>query len=99
MIIVYITCKNKAEAKKISDHLLKKKLIACANLYNSDSMYKWKGKKVTEKEVTIFAKTADKHFSAIKKEVTKIHSYDIPCILKIKVEANAPYAKWVSSEV
>ena len=32
MILIYITCKDKEEAKKISKHLLEKKLIACTNM-------------------------------------------------------------------
>ena len=31
----------------------------------------------------------------IKTEVKNIHSYDIPCIIKIKAEANSAYRQWI----
>jgi len=100
MIITYIICKNKNEAKKISKHLLKKRLIACGNIIqNVESLYWWKGKIVNDKEVILLCKTKEKKFNEIKKEVEKIHSYEIPCILKINVKANEKYLKWLEGEV
>jgi periplasmic divalent cation tolerance protein len=52
-----------------------------------------------EKEFVIIAKTTEKNYEKIKKEVSKIHSYDIPCIIKINAEANESYVKWVNEEV
>ena len=44
MIVCYVTCKNKTEAKKISKHLLNKKLVACSNMFPVSSMYWWNKK-------------------------------------------------------
>ena len=95
MALVYITCKDEKEAKKIAKHLLVKKLIACANFFPINSMYWWKGKIEDGKEFLMLAKTSDANFEKVKKEVTKIHSYDIPCILKIDTEVNKEYMDWV----
>ena len=48
MAFVYITCKDKKEARKISRFLLEKKLIACANIFPIESMYRWEGKMVDD---------------------------------------------------
>ena len=56
MIIVYITCKNNAEARKISKHLLEKKLIACSNMHKIKSMYWWNGRIVDDSEGVILMK-------------------------------------------
>ena len=98
MTIVYITCKDNKEAKAISKHLLDKRLIACANIHPIDSLYRWQGKLQEDKEVVIIAKTQEKHFKAIKQSVKKLHSYDIPCILKLNAEANEEYTKWIKKE-
>ena len=98
MTIVYITCRDEKEAVKISRHLLEKRLIACSNIHPIRSLYWWKGKIQDEKEYAIIAKTIDKNYNKIKKEVSKIHSYDVPCILKIDAEANESYEKWVEKE-
>lgn len=98
MILVYITCKDKGEARKISKHLLEKKLIACTNIHPIESMYWWKGKIEEDNEVVIIAKTKEENYSRVKEEVKNIHSYDVPCILKIKAEANEEYRKWIDEE-
>ncbi len=99
MILIYITCKDEEEAVKISKHLLNKKLIACSNIHPTRSMYWWKEKIQDDKEFVIIAKTLEKNYKKIKEEVKKLHSYQIPCILKINAEANESYEKWVNEEV
>ena len=84
------------EARKVTKHLLKKKLIACANIYNGvRSLYPWAGQIVEEKETVIIAKTVASHYELIVREVKKIHSYRIPCVIKIHMTANPSYGKWL----
>jgi periplasmic divalent cation tolerance protein len=92
---VYITNPNKKEAKRIALHLLKKKLIACANIFPIDSLYWW-GKNIEEvKEFVLIAKTKEENFKKVESEVKKIHPYKVPCITKINVEANEEYENWL----
>ena len=93
-MLLYITCKDKKEATKISNHLLKRRLIACANIFPISSLYWWKGKIVKDKESVLIAKSLNKHFNKIQKEVKKIHSYEVPCITKINSKSNKAYEKW-----
>jgi len=99
MALVYITCKDNEEAEKISKHLLEKRLIACSNMFPIKSMYWWEDKIQNDKEVVVLAKTKDGNYEQIKDEVKKIHSYDVPCILKIDAEANESYDKWVQEQI
>ena len=81
----YITCANTKEAKKISSVLLRKKLIACANIFNNiQSVFSWKNKVNFSKEVIIMGKTTKKLQTKIISEVKKIHSYDVPCVYFLK---------------
>src|SRR3989338_3601080 len=99
MALVYITCKDEKEARKISMHLLKKRLVACANVFPIKSMYWWKGKKMDGKENAILAKTNSKNFNKVVKEVERIHSYKVPCILRIDTESSKKYNRWANSEL
>ena len=99
MTLVYTTCKDKKEAKKMAMHLLKKRLIACANIFPIKSMYWWKGKIINENESVIIAKTNDKNFKKVINEVKKVNSYSIPCILKIDAIANKEYGQWANKEI
>lgn len=98
-IIIYATYKDLVQAKKISSHLLKKKLIACANFFSIKSLYLWKGKIENSNETVAFLKTNKENWKKVKKEITRMHSYDIPCIVKISVESNKSYGLWINSEI
>ena len=97
-IFFYITCANIKEAKKISSVLVKKKMIACANIFtNIQSVFLWKKKVNFSKEVIIMGKTTKKRQTKIISEVKKIHSYDMPCIVFSKISSgNKDFLKWIS---
>lgn len=99
LILIYITNKDRDEAKRVAKHLLDKKLIACANIFPIDSMYWWNKKIEKTEEHVVIAKSLDKNFEKIKTEVKKIHSYKIPCIIKIDVESNEEFENWIRKEV
>lgn len=99
MTLVYITCKDSQEAKKISVHLLRKRLIACANIFPIKSMYWWNNKIVNYNENVIIAKTSNKNFKNVVSEVKKLHSYEIPCILKINASSNKEHGQWSKKEM
>ena len=68
----YITCPKKKEAYKIATFLVKKKLVACANIvHNVDSIFTWKGKVTKAKEILIVGKTMNKNVQKIIKNVKK----------------------------
>lgn len=98
IIFVYITNPTKKEAVKIAEHLLEKKLIGCANIFKAESLYRWQGKIAEESEYVLIAKTLNKNFERVKKEVEAIHSYSIPCIVKIPVKTNEKFYNWLRGE-
>jgi periplasmic divalent cation tolerance protein len=100
MIFVYITNPDKKTALKISKYLLENRLCACVNIFKIQSLYWWQGKIENTGEYVVIAKTKDKNYSKIEKEIRKIHPYKIPCILKIKIDkANKDYLEWLMKEI
>ena len=78
-IVILMTCKNAREAGKIARHLLDKHLIACANLIPQvNSIYRWKGKVVSEKECWVILKSSRELLPALRIEAEKEHSYFPP---------------------
>ena len=98
IIIVYVTHKNQVDAQKITQHLLGKRLIACANFMPIKSAYWWQGTIESEDEVVSPLKTRKENWDILKEEVEKIHSYETPCIMKFEVEANESYEDWIKKE-
>lgn len=100
MILIYLTAKNIKEAKKIGLSLVKKKLVACCNIFPIESIYRWQGKIVKDKEVVLIAKTLKKNFKKVEKEVKRIHSYKNPAILEIPIsKVSFEYLKWLKKEI
>jgi periplasmic divalent cation tolerance protein len=100
LTIAYIPCGSEREAMKIGEALVKERLAACGNIFQSRSIYEWKGDIKSEKEWVVFAKTVPEKFDELKKMVEEIHSYDLPCIIAIPVnESNEGYLDWVQQAV
>ncbi|EKE29300.1 MAG: hypothetical protein ACD_2C00193G0021 [uncultured bacterium (gcode 4)] len=95
-IMVYVTHENEEEAQKVVSHLLDKQLIKCANTFpiSADLWWLWKIDK-NEEMVTIL-KAKKENWLILKEEISKIHPYDVPCIIKIEVEANEAYEAWIN---
>ncbi|MDP2943542.1 MAG: divalent cation tolerance protein CutA, partial [Candidatus Omnitrophota bacterium] len=51
-IVIFITAGSRAEARKIAKGLVEKRLVACVNIVPGiESVYTWKGKTETAREV------------------------------------------------
>jgi periplasmic divalent cation tolerance protein len=97
-ILIYVTYPNKEEANKVISHLLKEKLIACSNTFPIKATSCWT-KEVKEcDEIVTILKTRQENWGKVKEEVKKIHPYKVPCIMKLTVESNEEYEKWINSE-
>jgi periplasmic divalent cation tolerance protein len=100
MILAYITCKNKVEAKKIGSSLVKRRMATCCNIFPVESIYWRQGKIVNDKEVVLIAKTLKRNFKKVEKEVINLHSYSTPCILEIPTgRVNSKYLNWLKKEI
>jgi periplasmic divalent cation tolerance protein len=99
-ILVYATAGRKKEAEKIAKKLVKEKLVACANYFPIRSIYRWRGKVLSEREYLLFCKTTKKNFSLVKHTILSVHSYDLPAIVSIPIDGgSADYLRWITGEV
>lgn len=96
MRIIYITCKDINEAKKISRHLIEKKLVACANIFPINSIYSWENEIKEANEVVVLLKT-NNSYEKVETEIKKLHSYDTPAIYSWTVDKiNKDYSDWIN---
>ena len=95
-VIIVSTFPSKQSVTSIANHIVKKKLAACVNITKISSVYAWKGKIENQDEYIALFKTTKKNQSALKKELKKLHPYDVAEIAEINVESiNKPYMKWL----
>ena len=98
--LVYITTKDKAEARKIGQELVNERLAACVNIIDGmNSMYWWEGKVQDDNEVILIAKTKQSLVKELIKKVKSIHSYSCPCIISLPIlDGNKDYLDWLHKE-
>jgi periplasmic divalent cation tolerance protein len=94
--VIYVTFPDEATAKLIGKELLDLKIIACINILPVQSMYLWKGVSEDGNETVGLIKTSTKLLSKCIEIITRLHPYEIPCILNFSVSANKDYYDWVN---
>ncbi len=100
-IVILTTCKNRRQARDITDLLLKKRLVACANIMPGvESKFWWGGKLDEAKEVLVMMKTRKENFEVVEKNIKRLHSYEVPEIIAMPiVDGSRYYLNWVDSSV
>ena len=98
LVTLYCPCPSKAAARKLAQELLKRRLIACANLLPVEAHYRWKGKMVRASETVLLAKTQRQHIRAVTATLAKFHPYELPGTEFFPVLAEAKFGKWVHAE-
>jgi periplasmic divalent cation tolerance protein len=95
--VVLVTCGSVGEARKIGRGVVERKLAACANILPGvESIYRWKGKVERAREVLLVIKTAAARLRGLKREVRRLHSYELPELIALPiVSGSANYLKWI----
>ena len=96
--ICFVTTPSMEVAQKIAGELLKKRLIACANILpGATSIYEWEGKICTDSEHLMILKTQTSHVTQIVSEVKALHPYDCPEVIScLQGEGSPDYLKWLN---
>ena len=96
-----VTCASKEEARKISERLLAKRLVACASILpNIESRFWWKGKLDSVAELLVTMKTTRSNFKKIEVEIKRLHSYEVPEIIAVPIAAGSrDYLDWISRTI
>ncbi len=100
VLVVYMTASGDAEAQRIAELLITRKLAACVNILGTiNSMYEWNGRVQSSTEVAMIAKTTAACFPELEKSVKKIHSYECPCIVAWPLtHGHSPFLDWVKKQ-
>jgi periplasmic divalent cation tolerance protein len=97
-LVFYITHPDEATAKKVTDRLLEQRLVACANIFPITSAYWWERALQRAGEWVSLVKTRPELEERVVEAVEAIHPYEVPCIMRFEVRANAAYEAWIRAE-
>jgi periplasmic divalent cation tolerance protein len=100
-IVVFCTCASAPEAEKIARGLVEAKLAACVNvLPGARSFYRWRGNIEDSSEFLLIVKSSRGRFDALRAEIERLHSYEVPEIIALSIAEGAPnYLNWLDVEL
>ena len=97
-VIVLVTCGSRREAAKIARRVVQRQLAACVNVLETPvlSVYRWKGKIEQAREFLLLMKTSRSRLGALRAEVERLHSYDVPEFIALPIVSGSPaYLHWL----
>jgi len=98
--LLYVTCEDSDEARRIGRALVAERLVACANvLAPHTAIYRWQGEVQEDAEVAMIVKTRTALVDEVSSRIKALHSYDVPCVVALPVAAgNAAFLRWIADE-
>jgi len=100
-IVVLTACDSEEEAARMARQLVEKGLASCVNILPQvRSFYRWKNKIEDSREFVLLIKSRRDVFDALRAEIVKMHSYEIPEVLALPVvDGLDAYLAWVDGEL
>lgn len=100
-IVVLSACSSAEEAYSIARKLIEARLAGCVNVIPGiRSFYRWKGAIEEAEEHMLVIKSSRPQFEALRIELEKTHSYEIPEVVALPVVEGAPnYLNWLDNEL
>jgi periplasmic divalent cation tolerance protein len=100
-IVVLTTCDSEEQAELVAKHVVEKRLAACVNILpKGRSIYRWKGAIDEAQEFVLLIKSRREMFGALRAEIEKVHSYEVPEIVALPmVDASESYLAWMDREL
>jgi periplasmic divalent cation tolerance protein len=97
--VVLTTAGSEAEASRIAQALVERRLAACVNVVPGvASTYRWQGAVRTDPEWLLVVKTRRDRFEEVRAAIRELHSYELPEVVMLGVEeGDAAYLAWIDA--
>ena len=100
-IVVLTTADSEEQARLLARHLIEHRLAACVNILPGvRSIYRWKDGIEDATEFVLVIKSRRDLFGALKTELGKMHSYELPETIALPiVDGSEAYLSWLDREL
>jgi len=97
--LVFCTAPDADTARRIASALVEYRLAACVNLLPGiESLYRWEGKVVSNKEVLLMIKARATDYPLLETRIRALHPYELPEIIAVPLTAGLPaYLDWIQN--
>jgi periplasmic divalent cation tolerance protein len=98
-LIVLTTAGSQAEAARIAEELVERRLAGCVNVVGRvQSFYRWEEKLQRGEEFLMIIKTDQAHREQVRNAIRELNSYDLPEFVTLAVEGGSQeYLNWIDS--
>ena len=98
LIAVITTLPTREQARRLATLLVERRLVACAQLEEIESLYLWDGRLQEEGEIRLTLKAAETLYATIEATILEHHPYDLPAIHAIRLDrVHNAYGEWISN--
>ena len=98
--VVLVTTASQAEARRLAQQLLDRRLAACIKFFPVHSIYLWQGERQEAEEWQLLIKTDFACFADLEAQVRDLHSYEVPEIIALEIiQGSWPYLQWLVSSL
>ena len=95
-IAVVTTVATREEARKIAEALVARRLAACAQIAEIESLFVWDGALQDAREFRLLLKTTADRYDAVEQAILAQHPYELPAVHAVAIDRiHAPYAAWI----
>ena len=100
-IVVFSTCDSEEQAASVARHLVEQRLAACVSIVpGARSIYRWQDQIEDAVEWLLVIKSRRDLLPALRAEIEKKHSYEVPEVLALQVvEGSESYLAWLDREL
>lgn len=97
--LILSTCPNIRDAKRIALALVRERLAACVNILPVvQSIYRWRGKVESAKEVLLLVKARASDYRRLEKRLRALHPYELPEIVSVRIaNGYSRYLAWMEN--
>lgn len=100
-IVVFSSCGDEDEAKRVGRHLVEQRVAACVTVVpGAHSIYWWQGKLEESPEWILMIKSSREALPKLREELQKVHTYQVPEIVALPIVDGSPaYLDWMEREI
>lgn len=101
-VLVFVSCATRRQAVRIARNVVSGRSAACVSIFEVPvrSIYRWKGKVEQSREVLLLIKSSRRKLAALRREVERLHSYEVPEFLVLSVIGGSPaYLTWLEKSL
>lgn len=99
-IVLLVSVPSRNIGLAISRSLIENRLAACVQLSSPvNAIYRWKGSIEEDEEFVLSVKTHRELFKKIEEQILRLHPYEVPQIIALKVDSiTRSYYDWLCEE-